>query len=109
MYDDELNSYWFEIYADLIASNYSWTYEYIEALDAIRFLSLIRVIQKRQAETNLMQAHIIAMVNTTEDGWNAFRTSLGFSSEDVLVKAAKGEIKTSLEELEALKAMTMLV
>lgn len=93
----------------MLASQYGWSYEYIEELNAIRFLSLIRVIQKRMAETNLMDAHIVAMASADEAGWNAFRTSLGFSSEDVLVKAAKGEIKTSLEELEALKVMTMLV
>lgn len=93
----------------MLASEYGWTYEYIEELEAFRFLSLIRVIQKRTAESNLMQANIVAMVNADADGWNAFKLSLGFSADDVLARAAKGEIQTSLDELEALKAMTRLV
>lgn len=52
-----------------------------------------------------MQAHIAAMVNADEKGWNAFKSSLGFKVEDILAKAAKGENITSLDELEAFKMM----
>lgn len=72
-------------------------------MDAIKFLQLIRVIQKRDAETILMNAHITTMVNANEEAWDAFRTSLGFGSNSVIVNAIKNNVETSEDRLLALK------
>lgn len=62
----------------MLMHEYGWTLEYVEELDAIKFLIQLRVIQKRQADTNLMLGITSSMANSNEEGWNNFRKSLGF-------------------------------
>lgn len=62
----------------MLMHEYGWTLEYVEDLDAIKFLTQLRVIQKRQADTNLMLGITSSMANSNEEGWNNFRKSLGF-------------------------------
>ena len=57
---------------------YGWTLDYVETLDAVVFLTQLRVVQKRQADDNLMQAIVASMSQSNEEGWNNFRKSLGF-------------------------------
>ena len=75
----------------------------VEEMDAIEFLQIIRVIQKRDAETILMNAHITTMVNANEEAWDSFKTSLGFGSNSLIVNAIKNNIETSDERLKQLK------
>lgn len=62
----------------MLMHEYGWTLEYVETLDAIKFLTQLRVIQKRQADTNLMLGIVSSMANSNEEGWKNFRQSLGF-------------------------------
>lgn len=77
-------------------------------MPADRFLIQIRCIQKRLAETHLMQAHIACMSQADENAWNGFRVSLGFTPYLTdLEKAAKGQIKTDLLSLNSLKLLSL--
>lgn len=94
------------IYVDLLAFNYGYSYEYICDMDALLFLKLIRCIQKRHAETTLMQAHTAAMVNANQDAWDDFKVSLGFAPtlSDLALAAQKKDPNTDIEQLNQLKA-----
>lgn len=79
----------------MLMHEYGWTLEYVEDLDAIKFLTQLRVIQKRQADTNLMLGIVSSMANSNEEGWNNFRKSLGFvemmndmANQEIAMKSA---------------------
>lgn len=93
------------IYADLLAANYSYSYEYICDMDALLFLKFIRCIQKRHAETTLMQAHTAAMVNANQEAWDDFKISLGFAPQlsDLALAAQKNDPETDMKQFNELK------
>lgn len=66
------------MYADVLMHAYGWTLEYVEALDAIKFLTQLRVIQKREADTHLMLGIISSLSQPSEEAWENFRKSLGY-------------------------------
>lgn len=60
-------------------SEYHYTFEYVDEMNLVRFLTSLVIIKKRNAEDKMSQAQIASLPNAGEDAWNSFIESLGFT------------------------------